>query len=162
MALNCSVQGNVRTARSPPYRLTIRVNVLHGRKSINCANRVLPVFMARSSPAEGRRGRHGIQIDTTDSDQKSEHYPPVIGDPRSANRTPVALTLPSIGSAWAQGLPAGTMAPVYGTAWSAAQAGSHSSNTPNLASEQSKTGRVEAARTPDSHVRLSFHRTGGG
>src|SRR3954463_8292135 len=45
--------------------------------------------MARSSPAEGRRGRHGIQIDTTDSDQKSEHYPPVIGDPRSANRTPV-------------------------------------------------------------------------
>src|SRR3954463_1236365 len=46
--------------------------------------------MARSSPAEGRRGRHGIQIDTTDSDQKSEHYPPVIGDPRSANRTPVA------------------------------------------------------------------------
>src|SRR3954454_6638676 len=89
MALNCSVQGNVRTARSPPYRLTIRVNVLHGRKSINCANSVLPVFMARSSPAEGRRGRHGIQIDTTDSDQKSEHYPPVIGDPRSANRTPV-------------------------------------------------------------------------
>src|SRR4051794_9442974 len=45
--------------------------------------------MARSSPAEGRRGRHGIQIDTTDSDQKSEHYPPVIGDPRSANRIPV-------------------------------------------------------------------------
>jgi hypothetical protein len=73
-----------------------------------------------------------------------------------------ALSLPSMGSAWAQGLPAGTMAPVYGTAWSAAQAGSHSSNTPTLASEQSKTGRVEAARTPDSHVRLSFHRTGGG
>src|SRR3954468_8732769 len=45
--------------------------------------------MARSSPAEGRRRPHGIQIDTTDSDQKSEHYPPVIGDLRSANRTPV-------------------------------------------------------------------------
>src|SRR4051795_1055997 len=45
--------------------------------------------MARSSPAEGRRGPHGIQIDTTDSGQKSKHYPPLIGDPRSANRTVV-------------------------------------------------------------------------
>src|SRR3954467_10171048 len=99
MALNCSVQGNVRTARSPPYRLTIRVNVLHGRKSINCANSVLPVFMDRSSPAEGRRGRHGIQIDTTHSDQKSEHYPPVIGDPRSANRTPVMIAVKTQGCA---------------------------------------------------------------
>src|SRR3982750_627426 len=90
MALNCSVQGNVRPARSPPYRLTIRANVLHGRKSISCANSVLPVFMARSSPAEGRREPHGIQIDTTDSGRKSAHYPPVIGDPKSGNRTPVA------------------------------------------------------------------------
>src|SRR3954447_21935666 len=89
MALNCSVQGNARTARSPPYRLTIRANVLHGRKSINCANSVLPVFMVRSSPAQGRRRPRGIQIDTTDSGRKSKHYPPVIGDPRSANRTPV-------------------------------------------------------------------------
>src|SRR3954453_21480939 len=47
--------------------------------------------MARSSPAEGRRGPHGIQIDTTDSGQKSKHYPPLIGDPRSANRTVVSL-----------------------------------------------------------------------
>jgi hypothetical protein len=47
----------------------------------------LPVFMARSSPAEGRRGRHGIQIDTTDSDRKSEHYPPVIGDPSKRGKS---------------------------------------------------------------------------
>src|SRR4051794_39596723 len=47
--------------------------------------------MARSSPAEGRRGPHGIQIDTTDSGQKSKHYPPLIGDPRSANRTVVTF-----------------------------------------------------------------------
>src|SRR3954454_23453147 len=71
----------------------IRANVLHGKKSVSCANSVLPVFMARSSPAEGRRGPHGIQIDTTDSGQKSKHYPPLIGDPRSANRTVVMLRM---------------------------------------------------------------------
>jgi hypothetical protein len=40
-----------------------------------------------------------------------------------------------IGAASAQGLPAGTMAPVYGTTWAAAQAPPHSLNAPNIASE---------------------------
>jgi len=45
------------------------------------------------------------------------------------------LNLGFIGAASAQGLPAGTMAPVYGTTWAAAQAPSHSLNAPNMASE---------------------------
>jgi uncharacterized protein YfaQ (DUF2300 family) len=49
----------------------------------------------------------------------------------------------------AQGMPAGTMAPVYGTTWAAAQAPSHSLNAPTMASEPSKIGRVEAPRIID-------------
>src|SRR3954466_6310806 len=91
---------HMQTLRKSPKFPGNRINVLHGRKSINCANSVLPVFMARSSPAEGRRGRHGIQIDTTDSDRKNEHFPPVIGDPRSANRTPVMTHLIFVASVY--------------------------------------------------------------
>jgi hypothetical protein len=48
------------------------------------------------------------------------------------------LNLGFIGAASAQGLPAGTMAPVYGTTWAAAQAPPHSLNAPNIASEPSQ------------------------
>jgi hypothetical protein len=54
------------------------------------------------------------------------------------------LNLGFIAAASAQGLSAGTMAPVYGTTWAAAQAPSYSLNAPNMALEPSKAGRVEA------------------
>jgi hypothetical protein len=71
------------------------------------------------------------------------------------------LSLLSMASAFGQGLPAGTMAPVYGSTWAAAQAQSHSLNAQNVASEPSKTPRAEAPRTPDNKIRLVSHRTGG-
>jgi hypothetical protein len=64
-------------------------------------------------------------------------------------------------SAFGQGLPAGTMASVYGTTWAAAQAQSHNLNAQNVASEPSKATQVEAPMTGDRSVRLSLHRTGG-
>src|SRR5580704_16767857 len=48
MTRYCSPQFSVRTRSSPPYRATIRPNVFHGRNSINCAKRVLPVFTGAS------------------------------------------------------------------------------------------------------------------
>jgi hypothetical protein len=48
------------------------------------------------------------------------------------------LNLSFTGAASAQGLPAGTLAPVYGTTWAAAQAPSHSLDAPTMASEPSK------------------------
>jgi hypothetical protein len=54
------------------------------------------------------------------------------------------LSLHSMGSAFGQDLPAGTMAPVYGTTWAAAQSQSHGLNAQNVASEPSKAARVEA------------------
>src|SRR4051794_9909069 len=67
------------------------------------------------------------------------------------------LSLGFIGAASAQGLPAGTMAPVYGTTWAATQAPSYSLNAPNMASEpvqdrpseSSQNSRVKAPRTID-------------
>jgi hypothetical protein len=49
MARYCSAQDNVRTRQSPPYRETIRVNVLHGRKSMSWAKSVLLLFTGTSS-----------------------------------------------------------------------------------------------------------------
>jgi hypothetical protein len=72
-----------------------------------------------------------------------------------------ALSLHSMGMAFAQGVPAGTMAPVYGTTWAAARAPSHSLNAQNMVSEPSKTAPVEAPRTAENKVRLFSHRTGG-
>jgi antirestriction protein ArdC len=40
---------------------TIRVNVVQGRKSISCANSVLPVFMVGSSPGHGRGEKRNAQ-----------------------------------------------------------------------------------------------------
>src|SRR5271163_1720042 len=48
MARYCSPQFSVRTRSSPPYRATIRPKVFHGRNSIKCAKRVLPVFTGAS------------------------------------------------------------------------------------------------------------------
>lgn len=59
------------------------------------------------------------------------------------------LNLGFIGAASAQGLPAGTKAPVYGTTWAATQGPSYSVNAPTMASEPSKISRVEASRTID-------------
>ena len=53
------------------------------------------------------------------------------------------LNLGLIGAASAQGLSAGTTAPVYGTTWAAAQASSDSLNA-RIALEPSKAGQVEA------------------
>jgi hypothetical protein len=66
-----------------------------------------------------------------------------------------------MGSAFGQGLPADTTAPVYGTAWVAAQAQPHSLNARNMASESSKTARAEAPRTADNKIRLVSHQSGG-
>jgi hypothetical protein len=72
-----------------------------------------------------------------------------------------ALSLHSMGAAFAQGVPAGTMAPMYGTTWAAAQAQSHSLTAQNVASEPAKTARAEASMSGERSARLSSHRTGG-
>jgi hypothetical protein len=72
-----------------------------------------------------------------------------------------ALSLHSMGTVFAQGVPAGTTAPMYGTTWAAAQAQSHNLNAQNMASESAKTARAEAPRTADNKIRLFSHRTGG-
>src|ERR1700736_1227685 len=64
MARYCSAQDNVRTRQSPPYRETIRVNVLHGRKSMSWAKSVLPLFTG-TSPETFRKVPDRVQIDTT-------------------------------------------------------------------------------------------------
>src|SRR6266478_6801486 len=64
MARYCSAQDNVRTRQSPPYRETIRVNVLHGRKSMSWAKSVLPLFTGDSSETF-RKVPDRVQIDTT-------------------------------------------------------------------------------------------------
>ena len=72
-----------------------------------------------------------------------------------------ALSLHSMGAAFAQGVPTGTTAPMYGTTWAAAQAQSHSLTAQTMASESAKTARAEAPRTADNKIRLFSHRTGG-
>src|SRR5712671_4986890 len=64
MARYCSAQDNVRTRQSPPYRATIRANVLHGRKFISWAKSVLPLFTGASSETF-RKVPDRVQIDTT-------------------------------------------------------------------------------------------------
>ena len=71
------------------------------------------------------------------------------------------LSLYPIGTAFAQGVPAGTMAPMYGTTWAAARAQAQSLNAQNMASEASKTARTEAPKAAESKSHLSSHRPGG-
>jgi hypothetical protein len=73
-----------------------------------------------------------------------------------------ALSLHAMGTAFAQGVPAGTTAPMYGTTWAAARAQSHSLTAQNVASESSKVAPAEAPRTADNKIRPFSHRTGGG
>src|SRR5437868_932979 len=72
-----------------------------------------------------------------------------------------ALSLHSMGTAFAQGVPAGTTAPMYGTTWAAARSQSHNLNAQNMTSESAKTTRAEAPRTADNKIHLFSHRTGG-
>jgi hypothetical protein len=73
-------------------------------------------------------------------------------DRQSTNRFAV-LSLYSIGTAFAQGVPAGTMAPMYGTTWAAARAQAHSLNAQIMASEASKTAPAEAPRAAENKSR---------
>src|SRR5258707_12307595 len=88
MARYCSAQDNVRTRQSPPYRETIRVNVLHGRKSISWAKSVLPLFTGTSSETF-RKVPDRVQIDTTLNRQNRVQNHPFIGRHRLLNRTAV-------------------------------------------------------------------------
>ena len=71
------------------------------------------------------------------------------------------LSLYAIGTAFAQGVPAGTRAPMYGTSWAAPRAQADRLNAQNVASEPAKTAPVEAPKTTENKSHLSSHRTGG-
>ena len=71
------------------------------------------------------------------------------------------LSLYAIGTAFAQGVPAGTMAPMYGTTWAAARAQAQSLNAQTMAPEASKTAQTEAPRAAENKSHLPSHRTGG-
>src|ERR1700737_4145990 len=63
MAREGPAPDSVRPRGSPPYRATIRVNVLHGRKSISWAKSVLPLFTGASSETF-RKVPDRVQTDT--------------------------------------------------------------------------------------------------
>src|SRR5467141_3201980 len=95
MARYCSAQDNVRTRQSPPYRETIRVNVLHGRKSMSWAKSVLPLFTGASSETF-RKVPDRVQIDTTLNRQNCIQNHPVKGRRPGLNRTAVMSETKSI------------------------------------------------------------------
>jgi hypothetical protein len=72
-----------------------------------------------------------------------------------------SLSLHSMGTAFGQGLAAGTTAPLYGTTWAAAHARSHVQDARVMASEQRKHGQAAASATADRDASLSSRRTGG-
>src|ERR1700747_1730811 len=88
MARYCSAHDSVRTRWSPPYRATIRVNVLHGRKSISWAKSVLPLFTSASSEIF-RKVPDRVQIDTTLNRQNPVQNHAVTGRRSEVNRTAV-------------------------------------------------------------------------
>src|SRR5229473_6119821 len=90
MARYCSAQDNVRTRQSPPYRETIRVNVLHGRKSMSGAKSVLPQFTGASSETF-RKVPDPVQIDTTLNRQNCIQNHAVKGRRPLFNRTTVVF-----------------------------------------------------------------------
>ena len=71
------------------------------------------------------------------------------------------LSLHSMGTAFGQGLAAGTTAPVYGTTWAAARTRSHVQDTPAMASRQPKDGPAAASATARGDLHVSSRRTGG-
>src|ERR1700747_399439 len=88
MARYCSAHDSVRTRWSPPYRATIRVNVLHGRKSISWAKSVLPLFTSASSETF-RKVPDRVQLDTTLNRQNRIQNHAVKGRRLGLNRTAV-------------------------------------------------------------------------
>ncbi|MFL5289041.1 MAG: hypothetical protein ACJ8AW_50835 [Rhodopila sp.] len=72
-----------------------------------------------------------------------------------------ALSLHTMGSVQAQGLPPGTKAPLYGTTWAAMQVRSHASDFQSLASDSSRLMPTEASRKMESSARRPIPRTGG-
>src|SRR6478735_7064090 len=88
MARYCLGQDNVSTRQSPPYRETIRVNVLHGRKSMSWAKSVLPMFTDTSSETF-RKVPDRVQIDTTLNRQNRVQNHVFIGRHHLLNRTAV-------------------------------------------------------------------------
>src|ERR1035441_10830834 len=89
MARYCSLQGSIRTARSPSLRATIRANVLQRRQSISCENSVFPAFMGEPSPEQGRGNRHQLQTDTTPNSRKTIMDQALPSISFAANRTVV-------------------------------------------------------------------------
>src|SRR5216684_894550 len=83
MARYCSAQDNVRTRQ---YRETIRVNVLHGRKSMSWAKSVLPLFTGTSSETF-RKVPDRVQIDTTLNRQNCIQNHAIKGRCLGLNRT---------------------------------------------------------------------------
>ena len=71
------------------------------------------------------------------------------------------LSLYAIGTAFAQGVPAGTTAPMYGTSWAAPRAQADRPNAQTMASEASKTARTEAPKAAENKSHLSSYRPGG-
>ena len=72
-----------------------------------------------------------------------------------------ALSLHPMGTAFAQGVPAGTTAPTYGTNWAAPRAQADRLNTQNVASESAKTAPAEAPKAAENKRHLFSHRPGG-
>src|SRR5208283_2549863 len=70
---------------------TIRSNVLQGRKSMSCANSVLPVFMANPSPRHRRGEPPAIQIRPSNEVLKPPVCQALTGKLGSTNRTLVHL-----------------------------------------------------------------------
>src|ERR1700758_5260431 len=91
MSRYCSAQDNAPPRQSPPYRETIRVNVLHGRKSISWAKSVLPLFTGASSETF-RKVPDRVQIDTTLNRQNCIRNHAGKGSHPGLNRTAVTVT----------------------------------------------------------------------
>src|SRR5271163_294466 len=96
MARYCSPQDSVRTRWSPLYRATIFVNVVHGTKSMSCANNVLPVYMWPSPEKipEGLCLRSG-QVDTVRFSPETTETNGFSRVSSSLNRTAVGLGISS-------------------------------------------------------------------
>src|SRR5271166_5797733 len=93
MTRKCSAQDKVRTPLSPPWRATIRANVVQGRNSISCANSVLPAYIGESSPKNGRGQSRSVQVDTTENCRKALIGQSVPRRRASANRTAVKMEI---------------------------------------------------------------------
>src|SRR5271169_1211005 len=85
IARYCSLQLSVRTRLSPSYRAMIRPKVFHGRKSINWAKSVLPVFIGDSREDPGSMLR--LQIVDTGFCAETRITPGVQSGRPSVNRT---------------------------------------------------------------------------